>query len=256
MKDLAFIVSTGRTGTAFFGEHLSRVVDGAYSTHEPDVNYGWDRRTLQSIRTFGVYHMVVGRALGRTGARILAKQYRTGRLSHAEAVERVRRSRARFHESIAVSLVIEANCQWALLLPVLRDAYASARIAVMTRDRDAWVHSCIRKGGRYDAADPVGPSGRGRLSPVELGDPELGPRWESMSVAEKLAWEWTYTTGKLTEFAAADPLCRLYAYEDLFLSEHREAALGRMLDFITDHGERRYAYRFDPGLLGRRVNAS
>lgn len=255
-KDLVFIVSTSRTGTAFLGRYLSEIIDGAYSAHEPDVNYGWDARTLQSIKSFGVYHVVIGRALGLTGARVLARQYRTGKASHAALVERVRRSRERYHARIAEPLVIEANYQWALLLPVLRDAFPHAKIVLMTRDRDSWVRSWLRKGGRYDAADQVGREGKGRFSPVDLGDAQLGPRWSSMTVTEKLQWEWGYTTEKLTEFAAADRSSRLYTYEDLFLSEHRETVLSRMLDFITEHGGRRYRYHVAPHLLSRRVNAS
>ncbi|MCQ0987653.1 sulfotransferase [Jiella marina] len=253
-KDLVFIVSAGRTGTEFLGRKLSTMIDGAFSVHEPDIFYGpFDRRSWPNIRAFGLYHMVIGRILKRTGSRVLATQYRLGELSHVQVVRRVRKSRERYFASRPESLVIESNLQWSLILPVLRDAFPKAKVIVVTRDKESWVRSWMRRGDRYTERDVVRD---GRLNPKLLGDPVAGPLWDGMSVEEKLNWEWTYTNDALLAFAETDPLTRRFRYEDLFLAADRANHFRQLLDFAARHGERHYPVSFDPAALDERINAS
>ncbi|HUJ02459.1 MAG TPA: hypothetical protein VLW75_02395 [Rhizomicrobium sp.] len=253
-KDLAFIVSPGRTGTQFLGDKLCNMIEGAYSVHEPDLNHGpFDKRTWRNIRRFGFNHMVVGRLKGLTGGRMLSRAYMIGAISYEEAIERVRKGRERFFAARPEPLLIEANCQWALILPVLRAAFPRARFALITRDRKAWVESCMRRGTRYTEQDRVA---QNRLSPGLLGDSRLGPRWQSMTPREKLEWEWDLIDARLTEFAKADKLSRLFRFEDLFEGQNRATHFRAMLDHIAAQDKRNYPIRFEPSVLEARINAS
>lgn len=250
-KDLVFIVSPGRTGTMFFAHSLPLMIDGAFAAHEPDVNHGWrDPAVWQKIQEFGLYHMIFGRVLGLTGTRNLAAAYRIGRLTHHEAVQRARKSRERYFSRRKESLIIEANMQWPLLLPVLRDAFPGAKVVCITREQSTWIKSFQRHGGRYDRTDRVR---RSRINPVMLGEASASD-WGAMSQAEKLAWEWSLMTTALTQFASTDANARLFTYEDLFLSD--DSSMKDLLFFVADHGEQKYRVSFDPAVMQNRVNAS
>ena len=75
----AFIVSGGRTGTQFLGDLLSEAIEDSYSEHEPDIIHGFDEGSLERLRRFGLWHMVVGRALGQSGVRVLGTRYLVGK---------------------------------------------------------------------------------------------------------------------------------------------------------------------------------
>jgi hypothetical protein len=250
-KDLVFIVSPGRTGTMFFARNLPLMIDGAFAAHEPDVFHGFgDAELSRKIHDFGLYHMVLGRALGKTGTRTLATAYRRGLIDHQEAVRKVRESRERYFSRMEKQLIIEANMQWPLLLPVLRDAFPKAKIICITREKNNWIKSFQRHGGRYDKSDRVRHS---RINPVMLGETSAAD-WDAMSQEEKLAWEWSLLTNTLEQFAATDPNSRLYTYENLFLSD--DSSVRDLIAFAADHGDRKYQISFDPEFMRKRVNAS
>lgn len=249
-KDLVFIVSGGRTGTQFLGMHLASMVKGASSVHEPDINFGLrNPLTWRNVRTFGAYHMLIGRALGRTGARMIGKAYLTGKLKHDQAVRRVRASRRRYVDRCSQPMVIEANGQWVYLLPVLRDAFPLAKIVCITRSRETWVRSWMRKGDRYTARDTAHET---RISPVMLGE-EHASVWRSRSIEEKLEWEWNLIDQLIRSFGGNDPLSRRYAFEDLFLGKDRTTHFENMLRFIAAD---RYPIHFNPAILDRIENAT
>ncbi len=252
-KDLVFITSGGRTGTTFFGEKLSGMIDDCFSVHEPDLKYGWrDRRTWQNIYTFGVWHMLIGRALGRTGALPTALRYHTGALSHDDAVSRIHVSRAGYHMKKKETLIVEANPQWGPILPLLRGAFPKAKIVAITRDQDTWVRSWLKRGTRHTPRDPVSPAKR--LTAVTLRDPKYAVKWPTMTADERLRWEWRFVNEQMKNFAREDSLTKLYSYEELFLSDG--AAMQDLLGFVTTHDGRRYEHHFDPSMLSERINAA
>lgn len=252
-KDLVFIISGGRTGTTFFGQRLSLIIDDCFSVHEPDLKYGWDdRRTWKNIGEFGIWHMVVGRALGLTGAMPTALQYLSGQITHDEAVQRVRAGRVRYHQSIEEPLIVEANPQWSSIPSVLRSAFPQAKIVIITREQQSWVQSWLRKGDRHSAGDRVSPAKR--LTPVTLSEADYLEKWPSMTPKEKLHWEWNFLDVKMRSFASIDPLTKLFSYEELFLADG--AAMQDLLAFAATHESRTYDYQFEPALLTERVNAA
>ncbi len=252
-KDLVFITSGGRTGTTFFGEKLSDIVEDCFSVHEPDLKYGWgDKRTWKNIKRFGVWYMVVGRALGLTGSMPTALRYLTDKITFQEAVLRVRTERAKYFENQKQQLIVEANLQLNAILPVLRGAFPNAKIVVISRDQETWVQSWMRLNNRHSENDPVNPLKR--LTAVTLNDNEFAAKWPSMTTEEKLQWEWRFVDGKMQEFSKTDPLTKSFRYEDLFNPDG--IAIREMLEFITTHGSRRYHYEFDPMMIKNRINAS
>ena len=77
-KDLVFIVSGGRTGTQFLGDRLSLAIENSYSVHEPDILPISVKRVGGRLRTFGLWNMVFGKALGLSGIRVLGQRAITG----------------------------------------------------------------------------------------------------------------------------------------------------------------------------------
>lgn len=69
-KYFSFIIFAGRTDTRFLGKKLSEMVDSCFSVHEPDIfTPGKEYNTIKKIKTFGFYHLILGKMIGKTGIR-------------------------------------------------------------------------------------------------------------------------------------------------------------------------------------------
>jgi hypothetical protein len=251
--DVGLIASGGRTGTTFLGEFLSEMIPRAHSAHEPDVWPGLNREALRRIRTFGFRHMVVDRLLGRSGFRNLSLKHLRGELTIDEAAREIRRQRRKYYSS-AHPLVIESNYQSFGLLRPFRRAFPDSRIVTVVRDPRTWVASYLDYGTRRGGRDRVLAWGRSRLHPRLIDDEEYADGWSSMSRFERLCWDWRSIYGRLVRAANADPMNRMFRYEDLFLGPGREEVFGELLKFITDFGDRSYEYSLVSDSLDERVN--
>ncbi|WP_374613572.1 hypothetical protein [Sphingorhabdus sp.] len=254
-KDLVFVASGGRTGTKFMGMHLSSMIEGSFSVHEPDINFGlFNRLTWENVRHFGIYHMLIGRLMGRTGARMIGKSLLTGKMSLAEATRRIRKSREKYVQRHPEQLIIEANGQWSYVLPALRAAFPESKIVCIARSEATWVRSWVRKGDRYTEKDTAGGT---RINPALLGKISEG-EWNACSVEQKLKWEWNFIDNLLRDFSAQDTSgnTRLFEFEDLFFDDDRETHFAGLLAFISQFGDRKYAVNFDSALLDQRENAT
>lgn len=255
-KHVVLVTSGGRTGTSFFAEVLDQLIEDSFSVHEPDVWHGVIRRdSWRAIRWFGVYHVVLGKLLRRTGMRCVAERYLSGDWTEEETVEAVGRQRADFYRRRSASLIIESNTQWYPLLPLLPRILPRYRVLAIVRDPRTWVRSYLNFGGHHDERDRVARFGLPRMSPEMVGGDWAG-RWKDMSVFQRLCWDWKFITDRLVSAADADERIRLVRFEDLFKSEGRAANLASALDFITDFEDRRYEYSVPDGVFGRKVNVS
>jgi len=260
-KDLVFIVSGGRTGTKFFGKALNTIIENCYAVHEPDLMpdpYKSDFcEVVHRVRTFGLYHMVIGRLRGETGVRNLARK----RLSHElggdmkTTRQAIHKHRDYFHAGIQQSLVIESYFQWYGLLPEVREVYPNAKVAAIVRDPREWVQSWLNYKGHHDTRDMVLTFGQPRLTPAMIGDQKWADRWSNMSVFHKLCWDWKTIYFLVDAFAQYDELTAAFRFEDLF-DPNRPDMRRAFLDFGTTHGKRRFAYRDSNALFGQRINAS
>jgi hypothetical protein len=255
-KHIVIIASAGRTGTRFFGDLLSSMIPGSYSVHEPDVLEGFNRRTWRRIRTFGAYHMLLGRALGRTGIRNLSQQFIAGRIDREQLVARLRRQRLAYYRDLSGDPIIESYYQWYGVLPAVPELFAHYRVVTLVRDPRTWVASWLNFGTYYGRRDLVSQLGFRRLDPKIAGDLHYAGLWSNMSPFERLCWTWRAVNGRLLDFVEVDPHARVFRYEDLFLSEVRESCLMDLMQFITSFADWRFTFAFDGSVLQQRRHAS
>jgi len=233
-KKLVFIVSGGRTGTAFFGERLREVIADCHSVHEPDLFVGFNRLSFSRIRQFGWWHVVFGKLLGRTGLRTIGTRYLMGRLSAQDCQERLATFRQRYHASLEASLVIESSAQWWYVVDQIPNVWPDARIIAVIRDPRAWVRSWLNKGDRYVSRDRAARVPPGRLTPRKLGDAEWSRRWHELDAFGKLAWEWRTVYGRLEQHVAHYCNGRMYRFEDIFGQD--DSTLADLVTFAASHG--------------------
>lgn len=255
-KNVVIIASGGRTGTRFFGDLLSEMVADSYSVHEPDAFQGLDAQTWRMLKTFGLYHMVIGRLLGRTGIRNLSQKYLSGRLDLDTLVRDIRRHRFGYYSALNPSLIIESYYNWYGILPVLPQVFSSYKVVGIVRDPRTWTASCMNFGTPYGPRDLITKFGFRRLDPQMISDRYFEEKWRSMSAFEKLCWTWKTVYGLISEFVDKDSNSKLYRYEDLFLAPRSGEQVRDMLDFLVDFPGRRYSYSFDPSILKNPVHAA
>jgi hypothetical protein len=253
-RDLVFIASAGRTGTAFLGRNLDRVIGDCHSEHEPDLLFGMHGLTWRQIREFGLWHMLFGRLTGQAGVRVLGQRLLTGGIDAETARRRLRRSRARYHAGIPAGLVIESHFQWWLLAGELARMWPEAKLIGIVRDPRDWIRSWLNHGGRYDRRDRAALLPPGRLTPAKLGQGALARRWDGWGTFGKLAWEWAELYGRLTAAVEAHPAARMWRFEDLFGPD--PAPMAELVRFAADHGARRYPVGELAGFTAQAANAS
>ena len=110
-KDLAFIVSGGQTATAYLGYVLGKFIPDAHSVHEPDLSDGLTLRTLNNLREFNLWQLMLGRYLRRSGIRNIAHDYMSGTCGFDETVRAVRQQRDDWHAAQSKPFII-AIVQW------------------------------------------------------------------------------------------------------------------------------------------------
>lgn len=232
-KQLTFIASGGRTGTKFFGEMLRDVVSDCHSVHEPDMVAGLSRLTVSRIRRFGLWEMVIGRILGRTGVRILGQAYLEGRLDADTLARRLRASRTTYHASLPESLVVESYYAWWMVAGRIGEVWPDAKLAGILRDPRDWItswerHEPRRRRGALTEWLPPGPP-----HPARLGDAAAAALWPQLDQVGRLAWEWALICRTLDEAAACNDAVRVFRFEDIFAADR--AVLEDFVRFVVDH---------------------
>jgi len=255
-KYICIIASGGRTGTTFFGNLLSGIIEDSFSVHEPDLLGGFNAQTWSRIRTFGVYHMLVGRIIGRTGIRNLNQKYLSGKLSEEQLALAIRQHREKYYGSIDKSYIIESYFQWYGILPALPKVFRHYKVVGLIRDPRTWVQSLFNQEGLYDGKKSLRKIGHRILDPFMIEDRVYMARWPHMSVFEKNCWLWTAITKTLQRFGTRDENIRIFRYEDLFLSPERAQNMQDMLRFMTKFDDRIFKYHFDPSMLENVRNPS
>lgn len=254
-KDLVFIASGGRTGTQFFGNMLKTVIDDCWSEHEPDMLEGLSALTLARIHRFGLWHMVFGRVATVTGVRPLGHRLLTGAMSEEKCAHRLRQSRIRYHATIREPLVVESYSRWWMFAGRIHRIWPGAKTVGIIRDPRTWIVSWLRHNprchnGNWKDLFPPGP-----LTPQLLGETEWAARWEMLGPYGKLAWDWRTIYSNLDRASAENaPDVRLFRFEDLFDPDH--GAMRELVEFITDHGARKYRVHDLKGFAASVRNAS
>jgi hypothetical protein len=152
VKRIAFIVSTGRTGTGFLTRLFDQGVPGAFSLHEPKPAF---RRRSRAWM---------------------------GRGATAAETRRFRRTRDRFLREGDGSLYVENNYQLFAAIPMIRAVYPAAKVIHVVRDGRPVTTSYLNR-WRYIKSD--------HITPGDVpGDPAQAC-WEAWTPVQKLAWYWT-----------------------------------------------------------------
>jgi len=254
---VGFVVSAGRTGTAFFGERLNEVFPDTAAFHEPDTinqrHFLHDLTTV--VRRFGVYQGVIGKAFGRTGLRNVADRFVAGRISESEAIEQFLEHRARFYQTQRERFVIESNYALFPLLPLLPKLVKQYRVVAITRDPESWIRSYMRKDDRYGSKDFLQVLGQ-RISPERIQDEATLKEWPRMATNERLAWFWQLVYGRIAAAADQDDNIRIFRFEDLFYSDEREKYFLEMATFLKGIAGDRVTPRVPAGFLDDVRNAS
>lgn len=232
-KQLTFIASGGRTGTKFFGDMLREVVSDCHSVHEPDMVAGVSRLTLSRIRRFGLWEMVIGRSLGRTGVRVLGQALMEGRIDAETCARRLRASRSRYHASLPENLVVESYYAWWMMAGTIDEIWPDAKLAGILRDPRDWItswerHQPRRRRGALTERFPPGP-----LHPARLGDEPAAALWPELDQVGRLAWEWALIARTLDSAAACNRAVRVFRFEDIFAADR--AVLEDFVHFVVDH---------------------
>lgn len=254
-KDLAFIVSAGRTGTTFLGNTASKVIEGCFSVHEPDNLSVNASLNIQRIREFGLWHMVFGRMLGLTGPRSVGTRYLLGSTTKAQARRQIEKMRSEYFARQDSPLIIESNPQWHYAIELIPGVWPDAKMAIITRDPRTWIQSWMQKGVRHTRIDLARYFPPGRVKPGVIGESGWAKRWHKLSTFGRLAWEWQNVNGRLMKHAEHNPLCRVFRYESLFGNQAR-TEMEELVEFLAHHKSRQYRYDIPDDFTRVRHHAS
>ncbi len=248
-----FVTGTGRVGTKFFGDKLGMIIDDCFSVHEPDVLARHEEDGyLKRIKDFGLYHMTIGRALGKTGIRNLSVRYIAGELSLEELMESIYQQRHKYYESLEKSLIVEAYSGWYGAVEAVRNLYKNYKIVVIIRDPRTWIASNFNKrAGR--TARKVGML---RLNPEITNDTEYIDGWEGMDIFAQFCWYWQKTYEILFENINGDDNCKVVRFEDIFVNEDKLANLEELVKFVTNFTDKKFNYHIEDGIFSSKVNKS
>jgi len=253
-KHFVFFVSAGRTGTKFFGDMLSTMIPDAFSIHEPDVLMDFKIKSIQQIRIFGLYNLIFGKLIGKTGIRNLSQNFLAGKIDREQLVAAIVDHRKKFYEQVKSNLVVESYSGWYGAIPGIRQLYRNYKIVAIVRDPRTWVTSNMNWGTMYGQRDWVTRLGLGRLTPAMIGDERYAGQWNDFSRFQKLCWAWQAINNIL--LTAVDNLesAILVKFEDLFHSENRYQHLENLLTFLSCYATRSFEFHIPNGVLERKIH--
>lgn len=254
-KPTVLIASAGRTGTKFLGTQLGRLVDDAFSVHEPDAIHFFDwRDDLHRVRMLGVRETVLGKFTGRGGTRNLSLRLLSGKIAFQEAGRRLAKSRVKLHQAVKQNLIIESYGTLLGLFSAAPYAYLHWKGVGVVREPTSWIRSWEgHHRTKYGKGDWVQRLGLGRLSPKHLPTDNAARFWEEMTTRERLAWYWGFSTRLLLQAQRDEDFVRVFKFENLFADT---AGMIELLEFCTKFSSRTFAYRNPKSLMAQKVNQS
>jgi hypothetical protein len=255
-KYFVFLTSAGRTGTKFFGDLLGDMIDGAFSVHEPDVLMDFKLKSLRQLQLFGLYNLVLGKLLNKTGIRNLSQNYISGKISLDELKAAIVDHRERYYHSIDKDLIIESYSGWYGSIPGIQNLYQNYKIVVVVRDPRDWVVSNMNWGTMYGKRDWISKLRLGRLHPAMIGDSEFEDKWQQFSRFQKLCWAWKSIYEILLNSAERDQNVTIIKFEELFKSENKYDHLKQLLTYITHFSDKKFYFNIPENVLRRKTNAN
>lgn len=252
-EHFVFVVSGGRTGTQFLGDLMSSVIENCYSEHEPDIFRGFERNSFAHLRRFGIWNVIIGRALGLTGIRVLGTRYLTGKSDFAETAHKMRTHRCNYHTTIGQGLLIESYYAWWTVAPRLGEIFPGSKVVGVVRDPKQWIESWRKKAerraeGHWTHKLPPGP-----INAQSVGDQQWAGSWERLSEIGKLAWQWSYINQQIIQNADSGSSA-IYKFEEIF--DPTSGKLKELCEFAAHFPDRTYAVSDPTHLISDKRNAS
>ena len=209
---VAFIISTGRTGTRFLARLFSEACDGVDARHEPAPD------------------------LFRLGTGYVRSEF-----SFKQAVSRLRGSRQHICTQVhrnGLSTYIEANNNLAYLIPVVRTVFPDCRIVHLVRDGRTFVRSSYSKRVPTAGMDGTRPlvmtdqDPRRRLQATDFPDGPYYDRWPEMSRFERVCWYWAKKDGIIRDALQGDSASITVRFEDIFDAGRGFPGVWQIADFL------------------------
>jgi ribonuclease HI len=197
-----FMVSTGRTGTQFFGRAFN-ALPGIMATHEP-----------------------------RPDFLDLAMRYARGQCSTHQAEQTLRQKRGallREAQRQHCTHYLESNNRFFALLAPLRRVFPEALLVHVVRDGREYVRSGMSRPW-YTEQDQELRRGR-RLRALDFPDDPWHQAWNTLSRFEKICWRWQKKDNLIASALEEDPLAITIRFETLF-DHSQEAGFRRLWDFL------------------------
>ena len=254
-KYYVFLISPGRTGTRFLGQKLGNIIKNAYSVHEPDVltpKKGY--KFLEKLNTFGVYHLVLGKFLGKTGIRNLSQRYVAGKFSKKELERAIVKHRKKYYDQIKEDLIIESYSGWYGCIPAIQNLYKNYKIVIISREPKDWVISNMNWGTLFGKRDWVSKLGLGRLNPKMINDKEYINEWKNYSRFGKICWTYKTQYEIMLQNSKGDPNTKIIKFENLFDSDSKYETLNELMSFITSFPDIQFDYSIPSGILDKKVH--
>ena len=224
ISKVAFLISTGRTGTQTLAFHINKHYENVCALHEP--------RPSRNLRIASIKHLA-GKRTTKQMRNILIK------------------SRSKLFMGIKQRIYIESNPFLYGFLEVLDELFTNAMVVHIIRDPRTYIPSHLNHKGLAGLKGLAANYSYWMLKPDYVSrNPEK--RWRSMSSQEKLAWCWNTINAFLNrgEQLFGSRYLRI-RYEDLFTQdgtgilklcdwlglEHKDAMTREMLGKRMNQGK-------------------
>lgn len=253
-KYFVFITSGGRTGTKFFGDLLSDIIQDSFSVHEPDVFSGFNYKSIQQLKEFGFRHLILGKLTGKTGIRNLSQNYLSNKISLKELETAIFNHREKYYDNIENDLIIESYSGWYGAIPGIKRLYKNYKIVIVLRDPRDWITSNMDWGTMYGERDWISKLGLGRLNPKMIQDTEYEEEWTNFSRFQKLCWAWKTIYEIMLKSSENDTNVKVVKFEDIFKVDEKYKKLENLMTFITHFSNKNFSFTIPENVLERRVN--
>ena len=258
-KYFVFLTSAGRTGTRFFGDKMSQMIPNSFSVHEPDLFTSFGNLSLKQVRQFGLYHLTLGKALGKTGIRNISQNYLAGRINLDELKNAIAKHTQKCYADLENELITDSYYGWYGAIPGIQSLYNNYKIVCLIRSPQSWLNSNMAWGAMYGKRDWVSNLWvlpLKRLNPKMIHDSNYEKKWGGFSNFQKLCWTWKTINEIILRNVEGDPNAITFKFEELFIANEKYTALGKMLNFVTEFPEKKFPFVIPENILEQKVHQS
>lgn len=258
-KYFVFVISAGRTGTKFFGDKMAQMIPDSFSVHEPDSITSFDRKTIKQVRQFGLYHLTLGKVLGKTGIRNISQNYLAGKIKHDELLHVIAQHKKKCYSSIENEIITESNYGWYGAIPGIQNLFANYKIIYVVRSPKSWLNSNLSWRVMYGKRDWINNSWAfpaKRLDPRMINDTRYEKEWGNFSNFQKLCWTWKTINEIILNDVENDPNAITVKFEDLFVSNEKYETLRGILNFATNFKGKKFPFVIPEKILEAKVHQS